>query len=199
MSVWLGFFFPASLYWISSRAYTRVYARACNCRGRSSVSLSSSLGLASPRVAPCRVGPAKHARLTACENTISHEWVMIPIRGFAYRFIMRRWNWKLERNVAQQNRALHVERRRRAAAETINQRLLPRVSLSPSLPPLRLSLFANRMQIALTLMANDATVQGKKGGASHPKNFPRARLFLHMRLSLRMCEFARRRPCAQMY
>lgn len=61
---------------------------------------------------------------------------MIPIREFAYRFIMRRWNSKLERNVAQQI-ARCMERRRRAAAETINQRPpAPRVSLCPRFPPL---------------------------------------------------------------
>ena len=61
---------------------------------------------------------------------------MIPIREFAYRFIMRRWNSKLERNVAQQI-ARCMERRRRAAAETINQRPpAPRISLCLRFPPL---------------------------------------------------------------
>lgn len=76
---------------------------------------------------------------------------------------MRRWNSKLERNVAQQI-ARCMERRRRAAAETINQK-----PPAPRVPPcLRFSssLFARRMQIALTLMVNDATVQGKKEASS---------------------------------
>jgi len=69
----------------------------------------------------------------------------------------------LERNVAQQI-ARCMERRRRAAAETINQKAsCPACS---SLSSLLLSFFARRMQIALTLMANDATVQGKKETSS---------------------------------
>lgn len=77
---------------------------------------------------------------------------MIPIGGFAYRFIMRRWNSKLERNVAQQiaRGTLHGTSKEGGSRNDKSKTSCP---VCP--PSFCLFLFARRMQIALSLMANE--------------------------------------------
>jgi len=220
MSVWLEIF-PSRLcieYRRDARARVRTYTRACNCRGRSSTLLSPPPGLlATSRVASRRVASHRPAPCRSCEACpIDRVWehdiarmsydpyskICIPIHYAPVEL-------KIGTQRGATDRALHGTSKeggsRNDKSKTSCPACLPSLPFSPSPPPrptaLQVSLFANHMQIALALMANDATARRKKEARRILReNFPRAisHFAFWMRGRDTRC-IAHRRPCAQMY